>query len=124
MMFRKIAIVPTLLAMMMVLFTTFVPHHHHHAMICLAHEVCLADDCLDDEHTSHSDTDPGEEEDHCVSHAKYCPSDELRLENVPVLPVILEAPAPLFSAVFCPQQVRPASLSLHAPPLLTWRINC
>ena len=123
-MIRRIAIVSTLLAMMMVLFTSFVPHHHHQAMICLVHEVCLADGCVDDEHTSHSDTDPKEEEGHCVSHAKYFPSDELRLDTVPLPPAFIEAPLPFVAAVFRLQQACPASVPSNSPPLLTWRINC
>jgi len=123
-MFRKLAIVPVMLAMMMVLFTTFVPHHHHHAMICLVHEVCLEDGCIDDEHTSHPDTDTGDEENHCVSHAKYCPSDELRLDSVPLPPAFVEAPALPAVAAFCPQLSHPVRITSSTPPLLTWRINC
>lgn len=123
-MFRKIAIVSTTLAMMMVLFVTAVPHHHHDAMICLAHEVCLADGCVDDEHTAHSDTDPEEGESHCVTHEKYCPSDELRLAQVYLLPTFFEALIPSTVAIPRPVPARQTLLPLHSPPLLTWRINC
>ena len=123
-MLRKIAIIPSLMAMMMVLFTMFVPHHHHQAMICLVHEVCLADGCCDDEHTSHSDANHEEDESHCVSREKYCPSDDLRLDVVILPPVIINNLVP---AVVGTPNCDTAPLSntvFHSPPLLTWRINC
>ena len=122
-MLRKIAVIPSLLAMMMVLFTMFVPHHHHQAMICLVHEVCLEDGCCDDEHTSHSDANHEEDESHCVSHEKYCPSDDLRLDVV-LPPAVIRNPVPAFTGTpgFIAAPVTPALLP--SPPLLTWRINC
>ena len=124
-MLRRIAIVPTLLAMMMVLFTSFVPHHHHQAMICLVHEECVVDHCCNDDHTNHPETDQEEQESHCVAHEKYCPSDNLRLEvsaplAVPaaVLPCPVTVAAPAFHT---PARVLPA---YSPPPVLTWRINC
>ena len=123
-MLRKIAVIPSLMAMMMVLFTMFVPHHHHQAMICLVHEVCLADGCCDDEHTSHSDANHEEDESHCVSHEKYCPSDDLRLDVVILPPVIINNPVP--AVVGTPGHLTAPvwQAVLHSPPLLTWRINC
>ena len=61
-MLRKLSIIPTLAAMLMVMFVTFVPHHHHQAMICLVHETCEADGCVNDEHTGHSDANHEEDE--------------------------------------------------------------
>ena len=123
-MLRKIAVIPSLMAMMMVLFTTFVPHHHHQAMICLIHEVCLEDGCCDDEHTSHSDANHEEDENHCVSREKDCPSDDLRLDLVLLPPVEIQNPVPEVTGT---PGYRPAPVwqaVLHSPPLLTWRINC
>ncbi len=115
-MLRKLAILPTLMAMLMVLFTTMVPHHHHQAMICLVKEVCELDGCTDDEHE--------EDESHCVSREKYCPSDILRLDIPPVTALDSSSPA-----IFLPHTVRTAPVSTsnvrhHSPPILTWRINC
>ena len=126
-MLRKIEIVPTLLAMLIVLFTTFVPHHHHQAMICLVKEVCVMDGCCDDEHTMHSDANHEEDESHCVSHEKYCPSDNLRLD-FPQEPVIVSSILLVPSACLSGNSVlRPAffkDLAAPPPPILTWRINC
>ena len=124
-MIRKFAILPSLMAMMMVLFTTFVPHHHHQAMICLVHEVCLEDGCVDDEHTSHSDANHEDDESHCVSHQNYYPSDDLRLDFTPLPAPAVEVPVqvdvtkafPAFSKALL-------SASYSPPPLLSWRINC
>ena len=123
-MLRKIAIIPSLLAMMMVLFTMFVPHHHHQAMICLVHEVCLADGCCDDEHTSHSDANHEEDESNCVSHEKYCPSDGLRLDFVPLTSQASIIPVPAVSGFPVIIPAGNLQADFHSPPLLTWRINC
>lgn len=123
-MLRKIAVIPSLMAMMMVLFTSFVPHHHHQAMICLVHEVCLADGCCDDEHTAHSDANHEEDENHCVSREKYCPSDDLRLDVVLLPPVEIKNPVPEVSGTPGHLTVPVWQAVLHSPPLLTWRINC
>lgn len=121
---RKIAMIPTLMAMLMVIFTTVVPHHHHQAVLCLVREVCVMDGCSNDEHTMHSDSNHKEDEDHCVSHEKYCPSDNLRLDSS-----ILAAPAVKVQAVVntVPFSVEhPLSFlkSYSSPPILAWRRNC
>ena len=123
-MLRKVSVLPALLAMMMVLFTTFVPHHHHEAMICLVHEVCLADGCCDDEHTSHSDANHEEDERHCVSHEKYCPSDGLRLDVVPLPSAVLNVPVPAEAGTIVSIRKVVNSTAFHSPPILSWRINC
>ena len=123
-MLRKIAVIPSMMAMMMVLFTMFVPHHHHQAMICLVHEVCLADGCCDDEHTSHSDANHEEDESHCVSHEKYCPSDDLRLDVVILPPAIINNPVPAVVGTPSCNTTTVSFTVFHSPPLLTWRINC
>ena len=123
-MLRKVSVLPALVAMMMVLFTTFVPHHHHMAMICLVHEVCLADGCCDDEHTSHSDANHEEDENHCVSREKYCPSDGVRLDIVPLPSTILNAPVPADAGNVVSVRKVVARAAFNSPPILSWRINC
>lgn len=123
-MLRKIGVISSLLAMSMVLFTMFVPHHHHQAMICLVHEVCLADGCCDDEHTSHSDANHEEDENNCVSHEKYCPSDGLRLDFVPFTYQASIVPEPVVSGFQVIITARNIPATFHSPPLLSWRINC
>ncbi|MBQ8061986.1 MAG: hypothetical protein IJ205_08645 [Bacteroidales bacterium] len=121
---KRIAIIPTMMAMLMVLFTTAVPHHHHQAMICLVHEVCVMDGCCDDEHTMHSDPNNEEEETHCVSHEKYCPADDLRVDFTAVTPPAIKVPVPVKAVSLSslhPQDYLKASSS---PPISTWRINC
>jgi hypothetical protein len=93
-------------------------------MICLVHEVCLADGCCDDEHTSHSDANHEEDENHCVSREKYCPSDDLRLDVVLLPPVEINNPVPAVSGNPGHLTAPVRQAILHSPPLLTWRINC
>ena len=123
-MLRKLCIVPTFVAMLMVMFVTFVPHHHHQAMICLVHETCEVDGCVNDEHTGHSDADNEEEESHCISHEKYFPSDDLRLDFIILTSVTAQLPSPASSLV---PTVRPQyrdDLSHSSPPVLTCRMIC
>ena len=84
-MLRRIAIIPTMMAMLTVLFTMAVPHHHHQAMICLVHEVCVLDGCCDDEHTQHHDANQEEDESHCVAHEQYMPSERLHINEYVIL---------------------------------------
>lgn len=115
---------PTLMAMLMVLFTTMVPHHHHQAMICLVKEVCELDGCTDDEHTNHSDANHEQDESHCVSRERYCPSDVLRLDVLPVTSI--DSSVPAFFPIPSARKAPAASFNgrHHSPPLLSWRINC
>ena len=123
-MIRKLCIIPTFAAMLMVMFVTFVPHHHHQAMICLVHETCEADGCVNDEHTGHSDANHEEDESQCVSHEKYFPSDDLRVD----FHFLQEAAAPVTSPASSPVLTVPFhlrnSLVHSSPPVLTWRMRC
>ena len=121
---RKLTILPILMSMLMVLFTTMVPHHHHQAMICLAKEVCELDGCHHDGDCDHSDADQEEEENHCVSREKYCPSDNLRLDIVPPALPVSSIPQPDLLQVRILSQATRCDLPLHSPPLLSWRLNC
>lgn len=123
-MIRKFAIVPNLLAMMMVLFAMFVPHHHHQTMICLVHQICVLDGCCDDEHTSHSGAHQEEDECKCISQEKFCPSDQSLPDVTPLPSVLLRVPGPVFAGSIIPRSYPLDESILHAPPLLTWRINC
>ena len=123
-MLRKLCIIPTFAAMLMVMFVTFVPHHHHQAMICLVHETCEADGCVNDEHTGHSDANHKEDEDHCISHEKYFPSDDLRLD-FNILPALTAPlPSPASSPVMTVRSQYRNDLAHSSPPLLTWRMRC
>ena len=124
MMLRKLCIIPTFAAMLMVMFVTFVPHHHHQAMICLVHETCEADGCVNDEHTGHSDPDNEEEESHCISHEKYCPSDDLRVDSVAFTAVTTLLPSPASSPVLTVRSQYRNDLAHSSPPVLTWRMRC
>ena len=79
---RRIATVSNLMAMLMVMLTSVVPHHHHQTIACFVKEVCVEDGCCNDRHTAHSDTDPEENESHCVAHEEYFQADDLRLDSV------------------------------------------
>ena len=123
-MYRKLSILPTLAAMLMVMFVTIVPHHHHQAMICLVREVCEVDGCCDDEHTNHSDANHEEDESHCISHEKYFPSDELRVDFTVIPSVTSPVPSPesfpIRTSLF---QDREKS-ACASPPILSWRMRC
>ena len=123
-MLRRIAILPSLIAMMMVLFTTMVPHHHHQAMICLVKEVCELDGCTDDEHTGHSDANHEEDERHCVSHQNYFTSDDLRVDFTPIPVAAVKVPVPVDVTRSFPVFSKDLFFASSPPPLLTWRINC
>jgi hypothetical protein len=123
-MLRKLCIIPTFAAMLMVMFVTFVPHHHHQAMICLVHETCEADGCVNDEHTGHSDANHEEDESHCISHEKYFPSDDLRVDFNVLLAVTAPLPSPSSTTVPTVRHHYRDNLSLSSPPVLTWRMRC
>ena len=121
----RLAILPTLVSMMMVLFTTMVPHHHHQAMICLVKEVCVMDGCCDDEHTGHSDANHEEDESLCVSHQKYFPSDDLRLDFAPLQAPAVKVPVPVDVTLAFHASSKAGLFSpAYPPPILSWRINC
>ena len=122
-MLRKLCIVPTFVALLMVLFVTFVPHHHHQAMICLVHETCEADGCVNDEHTGHSDAD-SEEESHCLSHEKYFLSDDLRVDSVALIIAPSLLPVPASSSLLVVRSLYRNGLSHSSPSVLTWRMRC
>ena len=122
-MLRKLCIVPTFVALLMVLFVTFVPHHHHQAMICLVHETCEADGCINDEHTGHSDAD-SEEESHCVSHEKYFLSDDLKIDSIALITAPSPLPTPASSPLFVVRSHCRNGLSHSSPSVLTWRMRC
>ena len=123
-MLRRIAIIPTMMAMLTVLFTMAVPHHHHHAMICLVHEVCVLDGCCDDEHTMHSDPNQEEEENHCVSHEKYVPSDDVRIDFSAMAAPVIRIPVAYKTISFSNLHSQTYLESSSSPPILAWRINC
>ena len=50
---RTIYITILSLASLLMLVVGFVPHHHHGDVECVAVERCMADDAVNDEHTSH-----------------------------------------------------------------------
>lgn len=124
-MLGKISILPTMLAMLMVMFATIVPHHHHDAMICLVMEICEADGGCDHGHAHHADPNQEEEETRCVAHEKYCPSDNLRLDFMPLV-AVTTTDLPKIFIDSTPIEGEAASIirNLHKPPILTWRINC
>ena len=121
---RKLYIFPTFAAMLMVMFVTIVPHHHHQAMICLVHEVCEMDGCCDDEHTNHSDANHEEDESHCISHEKYFPSDDLRVDFTPFPVPAVKVPVQTCNFHFCPAATQEVLIVSISPPILSWRINC
>ena len=123
-MLRKLSIIPTLAAMLMVMFVTFVPHHHHQAMICLVHETCEADGCVNDEHTGHSDANHEEDESHCISHEKYFPSDDLRVDFYSFTAAAAPVPPPAQSPVLTSRPRHRTDFYHSSPPVLTWRIRC
>lgn len=124
MMFRKLCIVPTLAAMLMVMFVTIVPHHHHQAMICLVHETCELDGCCDDEHTNHSDANHEEDESHCISHEKYFPSDDLRVDFNVLPAVAAPVPSPATLPVRTTRTQDRNESACTSPPVLFWRMRC
>ena len=111
------------MAMLTVLFTMAVPHHHHQAMICLVHEVCVLDGCCDDEHTMHSDPNQ-EEENHCVSHEKYVPSDDVRIDFFAMTAPVIRIPVANKAFSFSNLHSQTYLASSSSPPILAWRINC
>lgn len=121
-MFRKLSILPTFAAMLMMMLVTVVPHHHHHAFICLVRETCEIDGCVNDEHTGHSDADSQEDEDHCITHEKYFPSDDLRVDFdiLPAAVVTIPTPAPV-ARITIRHHATPAYAS---PPIITCRMRC
>lgn len=121
---KRIAIISTLMAMLMVIFTTVFPHHHHKAMICLVKEVCVMDGCYNDEHTMHSDANHEEDENHCVSHEKYCPSDNLRLDFTVLATPAVKVPVVVNAVPFSVEHPRSGLKASSSPPILVWRINC
>ena len=123
-MLRFLSIFPVWTAVLMMMFVNLVPHHHHQTMICLVQEVCQMDGCCDDEHTGHSDANHEEDENHCISHEKYFPSDDLRVDFA-----ILSSPA----IVIPFPEIKPSTdihkffldgKATYSPPILSWRINC
>ncbi len=121
---KRIAIISTLMAMLMVIFTTVFPHHHHQAMICLVREVCVEDGCCNDEHTMHQDANNEEDENHCVSHEKYCSSGNLRLDFTVLAAPAVKVPVVVDAVSFSDVQPRSSLKASYSPPILTWRINC
>ena len=82
------------------------------------------DGCTDDEHTNHSEANHEEDESHCVSREKYCPSDILRLDIPPVTSLDSSSPAYFFPFAVRTAPVPTSNARHHSPPFLTWRINC
>ena len=124
-MLKRTAAISNFLAMMMVLITTIAPHHHHQAMVYFAREVCVADGCCNDEHTSHSEADPDDNESHCIAHEGYFQTDILRQDGIAAVfgPVSI-IPTPLDTFVKTAGAPCRIVRSFTTLSILSWHINC
>ena len=105
--------------MMMVLFVSFVPHHHHHAMMCLEHDLCIADEQED------ASSREEQADDHCICHAAYCLShDDFNPDIFLLTPTAVIAPAPPVTSMYRVFQAGVFGDTVFSPPILSWRINC
>nr|WP_305210078.1 DUF6769 family protein [Bacteroides intestinalis] len=66
------SILPISIAILLITVFSIVPHHHHKEVLCMVIEMCMEDNTINDQHTTHDTSGENAEHGHaCITNAQY-----------------------------------------------------